>query len=90
MLKYGIWDLPGFDYFTANNPFIGSGGGLRFKVTPKFSGGDDEESTLLAEVWTGEKCYQLSEIKVSRSFPFEEQSLYEINTFLSETRRAGI
>ena len=87
MLKYGVWDLPGFDYFTAKNPFIGSGGGIRFKVTPQFSSDENQDSTLFVEVWTGEKCYQLSEIKASKSFPFEEQSLYEINLFLNEAKR---
>ena len=87
MLKYGVWDLPGFDYFTAKNPFIGSATGIRIKFTPQLLCEENQDSTLFVEVWNGEKCYQLSEIKASKSFPFEEQSLYEINLFLNEAKR---
>ena len=88
MLKYGIWDLPGFDYFTAGNPFIGSGGALRFKVTPKFAKEENEDSVFFVEIWAGEKCYELSEIAATEQFPFEEKSLYEINNYLSQAKKS--
>lgn len=76
MLKFGPWDLPGFDYFESKNTYIGSKDKLRFKLTPK-------EEDFKLEIWFGEKCYDLSTVEIEEHFPLEEASIYKINDFLS-------
>lgn len=76
MLKYGTWDLPGEDYFQAKNSFKGSRDNFRFIVSPC-------EDGIKASVWKGEKCLELSEIIAEKTFELCEQSLYEINEYLT-------
>lgn len=77
MLKFGQWDLPGLDYFTSRNSFIGSKGELRFKLVPQ-----DEEFTLF--IWFGEKCFEKSTIEIEKQFELCEDSIYKINEYLTE------
>lgn len=75
MLKYGMWDLPDLDYFQAKNTFKGSKGKLRFLIKP------DETIKVLS--WVGDICFELAENIKEKEFEFSEQSLYDINNYLS-------
>ena len=81
MLKYGIWDLPGMDYFQSENSFKGSKNNLRFAVTC-----DDEGFKVLT--WTGEKCLEYVENISEKHFELNEQSLYDINEYLTDEYKA--
>ena len=81
MLKYGIWDLPGMDYFQSENSFKGSKNNLRFAVTC-----DDEGFKVLT--WTGEKCLEYAENISEKHFELNEQSLYDINEYLTDEYKA--
>lgn len=75
MLKYGSWDLPGLDYFQSKNSFKGSNGKLRFIVEPR--------ETLKVLCWHEDVCFELAENITEKEFEFNEQSLYDINDYLS-------
>ena len=81
MLKYGIWDLPGMDYFQSENSFKGSKNNLRFAVTYS-----DEGFKVLT--WTGEKCLEYAENISEKHFELNEQSLYDINEYLTDEYKA--
>ena len=75
MLKYGIWDLPGLDYFLSKNTFKGSKNSFRFLV----EGGEN----ITVRHWPGDICFELAENITEKEFPMNEQSLYDINEYLS-------
>lgn len=79
MLTYGSWDLPGLDYFQSKNTFKGSRKNFRFSVA--IDKEDDDKLTVV--IWYGEKCLESSEISLTKSFDLSEQSLYDINAFLT-------
>ena len=81
MLKYGIWDLPGMDYFQSENSFKGSKNNLRFAVTYS-----DEGFKVLT--WTGEKCLEYAENISEKHFELNERSLYDINEYLTDEYKA--
>ena len=81
MLKYGSWDLPGLDYFQSKNSFKGSRNDLRFMVTC-----DDEGFKVMT--WTGEKCFECAESTSEKRFEMNEQSLYDINDYLTDEYKA--
>ena len=81
MLKYGSWDLPGLDYFQFKNSFKGSRNNLRFMVTC-----DDEGFKVM--IWTGEKCFEYAENISEKRFEMNEQSLYDINEYLTDEYKA--
>ena len=81
MLKYGAWDLPGMDYFQSENSFKGSKNNLRFAVTC----GDEGFKVL---TWTGEKCLEYAENISEKHFELNEQSLYDINEYLTDEYKA--
>ena len=80
MLRYGSWDLPGLDYFQSKNSFKGSRNGLRFMVAC-----DGEGFKVMA--WTGEKCLEYAENISEKHFEFNEQSLYDINEYLTDKQK---
>lgn len=82
MLKYGSWDLPGLDYFQSQNSFKGSRNNLRFTVTC-----DDDGFKVLT--WTGEKCLECAEGITEKHFEMNEQSLYDINEYLTDVYKAN-
>lgn len=82
MLKYGNWDLPGLDYFESKNSFKGSRNNLRFMVAC-----DDEGFKVLT--WTGEKSFEYAEDISEKRFDMNEQSLYDINEYLTNEYKAN-
>ncbi len=76
MLKYGSWDLPGLDYFQFKNSFKGSRDLFRFIVSGKDEG-------IKVYYWWGDVCFELAENVTEKDFELCEQSLFEINEYLS-------
>lgn len=76
MLKYGSWDLPGIDYFQFKNAFKGSKEGFRFAVVGK----DDCIKVLH---WSEDVCLELAKDVKEKEFELCEQSLYDINEYLT-------
>lgn len=79
MMKYGDWDLPGLDYFLSKNAFKGSKGEFRFIA----EGGED----IKVLCWKGDVCFELAENIKEKAFDMNEQSLYDINNYLTEEYR---
>ena len=79
--------LPTLHTFENNNVFTGSCGALRFRIEPKVVMATPkevnmEESSIFAELWHGEKCYELSEMEAERSFPMSEQGREDLRAWL--------
>ncbi len=75
MLKYGMWDLPGLDFFQFKNVFKGSKDNFRFAAF----GGED----IKVFYWFGDVCLECAENIQEKHFELNEQSLYDINEFLT-------
>ena len=70
--------LPTLHTFAMNNVFTGSCGPLRFRVAPTVvkknpKEVDMEASTITAEYWHGQFCYEKSTIEGSETFPMTEE-----------------
>ncbi|MBQ3356540.1 MAG: hypothetical protein IJG45_05420 [Oscillospiraceae bacterium] len=79
--------IPTLHTFVNENVFTGSCGQLRFRVAPQVVMATKKEadlsaSTILCELWYGEKCYELSEIAGQRSFPMSEEGRAEMKAWL--------
>mgnify|MGYP006983003421 CR=1 FL=1 len=66
--------LPTLHTFENNNIFTGSCGLLRFRIAPTVVMATPKEvdlaaSSIHAELWHGELCYELSEMEQERTFP---------------------
>lgn len=75
MLKYGTWDLPGLDYFLSKNTFKGSKSRFRFLA----EGGEN----IIVRCWPDDVCFELAKNVTEKEFPMNEQSLYDINEYLT-------
>lgn len=83
--------LPVLHSFENGNVFTGSHGTLRYKITPNIVKAnpkevDMEQSTITAEYWHGELCYEMSEIEGEQTYPMSAQSREAIRTWLWENR----
>ena len=81
--------LPVRHWFDANNDFTGSCGNFRFKVTPNVvkltaKEVDFVNSSLKAEFWHGQFCYDLSKIEDSREFPMSEEGREALRAWLTQ------
>lgn len=70
--------LPTLHTFAMNNVFTGSHGALRFRIEPKVEmlnpkEVDMEASSIFAEFWHGELCYENSQVEGSATFPMSEE-----------------
>lgn len=79
--------LPTLHTFAMDNTFTGSCGALRFKIVPRVEKltqkeVDMEKSTISAEFWHGEKCYEMSEIEGQETFPMSEEGRAALKTWL--------
>ena len=71
--------IPNCTTFLNGNTFLGSYHGLRFKLTP-----DVETSSLQAELWHGPKCYDLSQMELTKTFPITSEGLEALTAWLLE------
>ena len=79
--------LPTLHTFAMNNPFTGSCGLLRFKIVPNVEKltpkeVDMEKSTIFAEFWHGELCYEKSEMEGQATFPMSEEGRAALKAWL--------
>lgn len=79
--------LPTLHTFAMGNTFTGSWGALRFKIVPQVEKltpkeVDMEKSTIVAEVWHGEKCYEMSQIEEAKTFPMSQEGHTALKTWL--------
>ena len=79
--------IPTLHTFAMKNPFTGSSGEFRFKITPNVVMAtpkevDFEASSIKAEFWHGLFCYEMSQIEEERDFPMTEAGRAEMKTWL--------
>lgn len=83
--------LPVLHSLENNNVFTGSYGKLRFKLTPNVvmknaKEVDMEQSSVKAEYWHSDVCYELCQVESERTFPMSEQGREALRTWLWENR----
>ena len=81
--------LPTLHTFAMKNSFTGSCGALRFKIVPKVEmltpkEVDMENSTIFAELWHGQLCYEKSEMEQEATFPMSEEGRLALKAWLEE------
>ena len=79
--------IPTLHTFAMNNLFTGSCGPLRFRIKPNVvkktpKEVDMEASSILAELWHGELCYELSQVEQSMEFPMTEEGRAAMKAWL--------
>ena len=81
--------IPTLLTFANNNIFTGSCGTMRFRIAPSVVMATPkevnmEESSMFVEIWRGEKCYDLSEMEQSQTFPMSEEGRGAMKAWLEE------
>ena len=81
--------LPTLHTFAMKNTFTGSCGMLRFKIVPKVEmltpkEVDMEKSSIEAEYWHGQLCYEKSEIEDKAVFPMSEEGRMALKKWLED------
>ena len=79
--------VPTLHTFAMNNIFTGSLGLFRFRIAPNVvkktpKEVDMEASTITAEFWHGEYCYEKSEMEGKADFPMTEQGRVDMKAWL--------
>ena len=80
--------LPTLHTFAMKNPFTGSCGMLRFRITPQVVMATPKEvdfaqSSIQAEYWHGPFCYEKSEIEGTQVFPLTEEGREAMRSWLA-------
>ena len=81
--------IPTLHTFAMNNEFTGSCGLLRFKIKPNVvmltpKEVDMENSTIFAELWHGQLCYEKSQMEQEATFPMSEEGRLALKAWLEE------
>lgn len=79
--------LPTLHTFAMDNVFTGSCGLLRFKITPNVimlnkKEVNMDESSIHAELWHGQLCYECSEVEQEKTFPMSEEGRLDLQQWL--------
>ena len=79
--------VPTLHSFAMKNPFTGSCGLFRFRIVPKVTMKtpkevDMEASSISAEYWHGQFCYEKSQMEDAREFPMSEEGRREMISWL--------
>lgn len=79
--------LPTLHTFAMDNIFTGSCGLLRFKITPNVimlnkKEVNMDESSIHAELWHGQLCYECSEVEQEKTFPMSEEGRLDLQQWL--------
>lgn len=79
--------LPTLHSFAMDNVFTGSLGQLRFRIAPTIVMASQKEvnlaeSSMTAEYWHGQYCYEKSTMEGKRTFPLSESGLAEMRAWL--------
>lgn len=75
-------DVPLLLWFQCNNPFSESQGDFRYCISPKDN--DEDERTLLLEIWYGKLCKEKSEISYSKEFPMSDDGIKQAVSIIRE------
>lgn len=81
--------IPTLHTFAMNNVFTGSLGLLRFKISPNVIMANSKEvdmeaSSIHAELWHGNLCYECSKVEQEQTFPMSEQGRADMKRWLEE------
>ena len=81
--------IPTLHTFAMENPFTGSCGMFRFKITPNVVKATPKEvdfaqSTIDVEYWHGLFCYEKSEMEGKETFPMTEEGREAMINWLKE------
>ena len=79
--------IPTLHTFAMNNIFTGSCGLFRFRIKPNIvkrtpKEVDMEASSMTAEYWHGEYCYEKSEMEGNETFPMSEDGRANMKQWL--------
>ena len=79
--------LPTLHAFAMDNTFTGSCGLLRFKIVPNVvkltpKEVDMENSSISAEFWHGQFCYEKSQMEGEATFPMSEEGRAALKAWL--------
>ena len=79
--------LPTLHSFAMKNPFTGSCGLFRFRIVPNVvmktpKEVDMEASSLHAEYWHGQFCYEKSQMEGEADFPMSEEGRTALKEWL--------
>ena len=79
--------LPTLHSFAMKNPFTGSCGLFRFRIVPNVTMKtpkevDMEASSIHAEFWHGQFCYEKSEMEGAADFPMSEEGRLAMKQWL--------
>ena len=81
--------IPTLHTFAMNNIFTGSCGLFRFRIKPNIVKRTPKEvnmeaSSMVAEYWHGEFCYEKSEMEGNETFPMSEEGRADMKRWLEE------
>ena len=79
--------IPTLHTFAMNNVFTGSCGLFRFRIQPNIvkktpKEVDMQASSITAEFWHGEYCYEKSEMEGNETFPMTEEGRADMKRWL--------
>lgn len=79
--------LPTLHSFAMQNSFTGSYGAFRFRIKPNVTMRtpkevDMENSSICAEYWHGQFCYEKSQMEDVREFPMSEEGRQDMKRWL--------
>ena len=79
--------LPTLHTFAMGNIFTGSCGALRFRIVPNVVKLNSKEvdmgqSTIQAQLWHGQFCYEKSTVEAEMTFPMTEEGRGEMKSWL--------
>ena len=82
--------LPTLHSFAMKNPFTGSCGLFRFRIVPNVvmktpNEVDMEASSLHAEYWHGQFCYEKSQMEGEADFPMSEEGRTALKEWLESS-----
>lgn len=85
-MKFELF-IPTLHSFAMNNVFTGSQGMFRFRIAPNVVKKSPKEvnmaeSTITAEFWHGEFCYEKSQIEGNETFPMSEEGRASMKLWL--------
>ena len=79
--------LPTLHSFAMENAFTGSCGEMRFRIVPDVVKHNAKEvdfaqSSILAQYWHGQFCYEKSTVEAEKRFPMTEAGRMEMKCWL--------
>ena len=81
--------IPTLHTFAMENSFTGSCGLFRFRIVPNVVKATPKEvdmdaSSLTAQYWHGQFCYEKSTVEATQTFPMTEQGRLDMKAWLEK------